>query len=70
MANFAVVTKIITHTHPTNDGDTAVINAGEDALAKAISDYLESVVDTVTIRAITVSVDNGIAYAVIVHDSP
>ena len=35
-----------------------------------LSDYLESVVDTVTIRAITVSVDNGIAYAVIVHDSP
>ena len=47
MANFAVITKVIVHNKVNNDADTV---AG--SYAKEVSDYLESIVNTKTIRSI------------------
>ena len=47
MANYAVVTKVIIHNKAVADADTV---AG--SYAKEVSDYLESVTDTKTIRSI------------------
>ena len=47
MANFAVITKVIIHNKINNDADTV---AG--SYAKEVSDYLETIVNTKTIRSI------------------
>ena len=47
MANYAVVTKVIIHSKINNDADTV---AG--SYAKEVSDYLETIVNTKTIRSI------------------
>jgi len=47
MANYAVITKVIIHSKINNDADTV---AG--SYAKEVSDYLESIVNTKTIRSI------------------
>ena len=47
MANYAVITKVIIHSKINNDADTV---AG--SYAKEVSDYLETIVNTKTIRSI------------------
>ena len=47
MANYAVVTKVIIHNKINNDADSV---AG--SYAKEVSDYLETIVNTKTIRSI------------------
>jgi len=64
MAPFAVVTKII-FGFPTDEADTV---AG--SLAKKISDYIETVTNTKTIRSITSSkVQGNQVMITIIHDS-
>mgnify|MGYP005813954605 FL=1 len=47
MANYAVITKVIIHNKINNDADSV---AG--SYAKEVSDYLETIVNTKTIRSI------------------
>ena len=47
MANYAVITKVIIHNKINNDADSVV-----GSYAKEVSDYLESIVNTKTIRSI------------------
>ena len=47
MANYAVITKVIIHNKINNDADSVT-----GSYAKEVSDYLETIVNTKTIRSI------------------
>jgi len=66
MANYAVITKVIIHNKINNDADTV---AG--SYAKEVSDYLESIVNTKTIRSIhsTELISSNSIMTVIIVDS-
>mgnify|MGYP005824288599 FL=1 len=66
MANYAVITKVIIHSKINNDADTV---AG--SYAKEVSDYLESIVNTKTIRSIhsTELISSNSIMTVIIVDS-
>ena len=66
MANYGVITKVIIHSKVSSEADTV---AG--SYAKEVSDYLESVDNTKTIRSIHSSelASSGAVMTVIIHDS-